>query len=90
LKQPVFHSQNQITAQRNKIAHAILLTNGQFLQNTGLKEEAYFRYFSYPDFLTPWSGLIQIRNYAEIHNISGLLEQFGRIIRLTLNAREEL
>jgi hypothetical protein len=63
---------------------------GQFLQNTGLKSEAYFRYFSYPDFLTPWSGLIQIRKYAEIHNLPGLLEQFSDISRFARKVREEM
>ncbi|MGB3543082.1 hypothetical protein, partial [Rubrivirga sp.] len=40
---------------------------GQVLENVGLHDEPYFRYFSYPDFLTSHSGLIQIRKYAEIH-----------------------
>lgn len=30
----------------------------------GLEDEAYFRYFSYPDFLTRHSGLVQLRKYA--------------------------
>ncbi len=63
---------------------------GQFLFNTGLQDEPYFRYFSYPDFLTPHSGLIQIRKYAEIHNHEDLQEQFAKINALTKKVREEL
>jgi hypothetical protein len=63
---------------------------GQFLFNVGLKDEPYFRYFSYPDFLTPYSGLIQIRKYAEIHNLEDLQEQFAQISALTKKVREEL
>jgi len=63
---------------------------GQFLFNNGLKDEPYFRYFSYPDFLTPYSGLIQVRKYAEIHNFEDLQEQFVQISSLTKIVREEL
>jgi hypothetical protein len=63
---------------------------GQFLFNTGLQDEPYFRYFSYPDFMTPYSGLIQIRKYAEIHNQDDLQEQFAKISALTKKVREEL
>lgn len=41
---------------------------GQFLENIGLKDEAYFKYFNYPDFVTPFSGLIQIKKYAEVNS----------------------
>ncbi len=63
---------------------------GQFLFNTGLQDEPNFRYFSYPDFLTPYFGLIQIRKYAEIHNLVDLQEQFAKISALTKKVREEL
>ena len=63
---------------------------GQFIYNAGLKDEAYFRYFSYPDFLTPYSGLIQIRKYAEIHNLEDLQERFAEISNLTKTVRDEL
>ena len=63
---------------------------GQFLFNTGLKDEPYFRYFSYPDFLTQHSGLIQIRKYAEIHNLDDLHERFAQISAITKKVREEL
>jgi hypothetical protein len=63
---------------------------GQFLFHTGLQDEPYFRYFNYPDFLTPYSGLIQIRKYAEIHNLDDLHEHFAQISALTKKVREEL
>jgi len=63
---------------------------GQFLYDTGLQDEPYFRYFNYPDFLTPYSGLIQIRKYAEIHNLQDLQEQFAIISALTKKVRDEL
>jgi hypothetical protein len=54
-------------------------TKGQFIENVGLHNEPYFRYFEYPDFLTPNSGLIQIRKYAEIHQEMDLLSRFDQI-----------
>ena len=63
---------------------------GQYLYNTGLHDEPYFRYFSYPDFLTPCSGLIQIRKYAEIHYLEDLQKMFINISVLTKKVREEL
>lgn len=39
-----------------------------FLQdNVGLHEEAYFKYFYYPDFVRKDSGLIQIKKIADIN-----------------------
>jgi hypothetical protein len=54
---------------------------GQYLFNIGLQNEPYFKYFDYADFLTPHSGLIQIRKYAEIHADADLLNQFGVIAK---------
>lgn len=54
---------------------------GQYLYNVGLQDEPYFKYFDYADFLTPHSGLIQIRKYAEIHADADLLNQFGVIAK---------
>jgi hypothetical protein len=65
-------------------------TKGQHLTNAGLHVEAYFRYFAYPDFLTPHSGLIQIRKYAEIHGRTDLMDLFGEVSVLTKAVREEL
>jgi hypothetical protein len=63
---------------------------GQWLQNIGLHNEPYFKYFDYPDFLTPYSGLIQIRKYAEIESRADLLEVFAEISTLTKVVREEI
>ena len=38
------------------------------IRNIGLLDEAYFKYFDYPDFLTPNSGIIQIKKFAELNN----------------------
>jgi len=63
---------------------------GQYIYNCGLHNEPYFRYFNYPDFLTPYSGLIQIKKYAEIHSDVELLNRFSEIIKLTKAIRQEL
>ncbi len=65
-------------------------TQGQHIRHVGLKEEPYFKYFDYPDFLTPYSGLIQIRKYAEIHGKQDLLERFKEISALSKAVREEI
>lgn len=65
-------------------------TKGQHITSVGLHDEAYFRYFAYPDFLTPHSGLVQIRKYAEIHGRTDLMELFGEINVLSKVVREEL
>lgn len=63
---------------------------GQFIQHVGLKDEPYFKYFDYPDFLTPYSGLIQIRKYAEVNGCGDLLDLFGEIQGGTKRVREEI
>lgn len=60
------------------------------IRNIGLHNEAYFRYFDYPDFLTPNSGLIQIRKYAELNNKEDLNEQFKLISEKTKEVKEEI
>lgn len=49
---------------------------GKVLKNIGLDDEPYFRYFNYPDFITPNSGLIQIKKYAEVNGKEELLKLF--------------
>jgi hypothetical protein len=63
---------------------------GQYLQNVGLENEPYFKYFDYDDFLTAYSGLIQIRKYAEINACSDLLDLFAEIQSLTKRVKEEI
>ena len=55
-----------------------------------LQDEPYFKYFYYKAFVTPYSGLIQIRKYAEIQNATELLEQFEKISAKTKEVREEI
>ncbi|WP_299289203.1 hypothetical protein [uncultured Mucilaginibacter sp.] len=63
---------------------------GQYLYNVGLQNEPYFKYFDYPDFLTPYSGLIQIRKYAEQEGLTDLLELFLEVIKLTKLVKAEI
>ena len=63
---------------------------GQFLYNVGLQNEPYFKYFDYPDFLTPHSGLIQIRKYAEQEGKEDLLNFFKEISGLTKKVKDEI
>jgi hypothetical protein len=62
----------------------------QVLENIGLHNEPYFKYFSYPDFLTRNSGLIQIKKYAGLEGASDLLQRFDEVSELTKKVREEL
>src|SRR5438477_7806796 len=63
---------------------------GQVLENVGLHNEPYFKYFSYPDFLTLHSGLIQIKKYAKLEGASDLLQRFDEVSELTKRVREKL
>lgn len=65
-------------------------TKGQFQYSVGLQDEPYFKYFDYKDFVTPHSGLIQIRKYAENKNAEDLLESFEKISAKTKEVREEI
>lgn len=65
-------------------------TKGQILENVGLHEEAYFKYFDYPDFVTKESGLIQIKKYADINDCADLLEKIGAITSKTKFVKEEI
>jgi len=63
---------------------------GQYLRNVGLKDEPYFRYFAYDDYLTPYSGIIQIKKYAEKEGLQDMHDLFAEIQELTKKVREEL
>lgn len=65
-------------------------TKGQIIYSVGLQDEPYFKYFDYKDFVTPHSGLVQIRKYAELHNTTDLLELFQNISAKTKEVREEI
>jgi hypothetical protein len=62
---------------------------GQFLYEVGLKSEPYFNFFDYKDFLTPFSGLIQIKKYAEQLGLSDLLNIFEEINAETKTIKDE-
>lgn len=63
---------------------------GDFLTNVGLHNEPYFKYFNYPDFVTPHSGMIQIRKYAEINGCTDLMDMFSEIQLLTKDVKNEI
>ncbi len=63
---------------------------GGFMEHVGLHNEPYFKYFDYPDFLTPHSGLIQIRKYAEQEGLHDMLELFIEVARLTKLVKAEI
>jgi ACT domain-containing protein len=63
---------------------------GQVLKSVGLQDEAYFKYFDYKDFVTPYSGLIQIKKYAELHNAEDMNALFVQISAKTKEVREEI
>jgi hypothetical protein len=63
---------------------------GQYLRNVGLKDEPYFKYFGYEDYLTPYSGLIQIRKYATKEGFEDIHQLFIEIQELTKKVKEEI
>lgn len=65
-------------------------TKGQILENVGLHDEAYFKYFDYPDFITKDSGLIQIKKYADTNDCKDLLEKIKIISEKTKKVKEEV
>jgi len=58
------------------------------MKRVGLQDEPYFKYFDYDDFLTPNSGLIQIRRYADLNRKADLQEYFEDISKKTKAVRE--
>jgi hypothetical protein len=63
---------------------------GKTMEYVGLQDEPYFKYFNYPDFLTPYSGLVQIKKYATINNKADLIIKFEEITKLTKAVKEEI
>lgn len=63
---------------------------GQWKYDVGLHDEPYFKYFDYPDFLTPHSGLIQIRKYADLEGAADLQERFSEIAKAAKEVKAEL
>lgn len=54
-------------------------TRADVLHDQCLKDECYFKYFSYEPYLTAFSGLIQIRKYAGFYHIDDLVNQLREI-----------
>jgi hypothetical protein len=47
--------------------------------SVGLDDEPYFKFFNYPDFITPYSGLVQIKKYTEVNRADDLTDQIKEI-----------
>lgn len=60
------------------------------IKNVGLKDEPYFTYFDFEDFLTPDSGLIQIHKFADLNGKSDLLKRFEDISEKAKKTHEEV
>ncbi len=56
---------------------------GGVLENIGLHNEPYFKYFDYADFVNKDSGLIQIKKYAEVNACIDLIEKITEITTQT-------
>jgi hypothetical protein len=63
---------------------------GQFKYDVGLGNEYYFKFFNYVDFLTPHSGLIQIKTFADKNDKKDLLEKINRINETTKDVRNAI
>jgi hypothetical protein len=63
---------------------------GQTLKNVGLQDEPYFKYFDYSDFVTPYSGLVQIRKYAEVNAATDLTPYLQNVTELSKQVKEEI
>ncbi len=63
---------------------------GDYLYYVGLEKEPYFRYFDYADFLTPHSGLIQIRKYSEQEGLADMLAHFSLVSAYTKQVKARL
>jgi hypothetical protein len=60
------------------------------VENVGLEKEPYFKYFSYPNFVTPYSGLIQIKKFSEISRADELDKLFKEITAKTKEVKTEI
>ncbi len=65
-------------------------TRGKIIQHVGLQDEPYFKYFDYADFLTPYSGLIQIKKYAEQEGKEDLLNLFREVSEITKAVKQDI
>jgi hypothetical protein len=63
---------------------------GQWIYDVGLQDEPYFKYFDYADFLTPHSGLVQIRKFAENQTDTKLGEKLALITKLSEEVKNEI
>jgi len=65
-------------------------THGERVENVGLDEEPYFKYFDAPDFITPHSGWIQIKRFADVNGCTDLIAILEKVSTLKKKVLEEL
>jgi hypothetical protein len=65
-------------------------TKGSVLLDDCLKNEAYFKYFSYEPFLTSFSGIVQIKKYAQEHMNVELLNRLDEIDVMKSAVKEKI
>jgi len=56
-----------------------VVCKGSRIEYVGLDQEPYFKYFDYPDFVVPFSGLTQIKRFSEINRVDEISEYLGVI-----------
>ena len=61
-----------------------------YIYGKGLQDEPYFKYFDYEAFLTPYSGLIQIKKYAELENLPDINDLISQITAKSKQIRDEI
>ncbi|TAE01909.1 MAG: hypothetical protein EAZ97_02895, partial [Bacteroidetes bacterium] len=96
-------SENEVIFSQNNLAWALVeavknlyrfwnsnYCQAQTLRNVGLENEPYFKYFAYADFVSPFSGLIQIKKYAEVNSATDLYPYFEKITNLSKLVKEEM
>ncbi len=65
-------------------------TKGKTIPAYELRDEPYFKYFEYEPYLTPHSGIIQIKKYLELRGDATLNENFKLVSAHSNNVKKEL
>ena len=63
---------------------------GSRIEYVGLDQEPYFKYFDYPDFVVPFSGLTQIKRFSEINRVDEISEYLEDIKKSTKDVLNEI
>jgi len=63
---------------------------GKTIYDIGLKGEPYFAFFDYKDFVTPHSGLIQLKTYATINGDTILEKMLTELSKLSIEIKSRI